>query len=263
MACSAHFPRSWVDPVLRDLAAPPSPDPRSRPCPSSPLLGARSLPGPAPWWPSFPSHLKTANVVFSAGKTGEMQIGAMNIQGRVVEWHRNFGGETARVPMPPVTSLPYLSKFPLSESLLCPLTTSQNISQKPVSLSHLNVFAVFRCSAIPRPSLSTNCVVDCCFQSCGVSALRRPIRALGGFCASQWERPTEKGTNENARGQKTEYTERSRQEACMKPMCQVQIEQNFWVGNFVICTGHDFTMRGIPSDNWCYFLCEITSSCTV
>ena len=126
--------------------------------------------------------------------------------------------------------------------------------KKPVSLSHLNVFAVFRCSAIPRPSLSTNCVVDCCFQSCGVSALRRPIRALGGFCASQWETATEKRTNENARGQKTEYTERSRQEACMKPMCQVQIEQNFWVGNFVICTGHDFTMRGIPSDNWCLIL---------
>ena len=146
LACSAHFPRSWVDPVLRDLV-PPSPDPRSRPCPSSPLLGARSLPGPAPWWPSFPSHLKTANVVFSADKTGEMQIGAMNIQGRVVEWHRNFGGETARVPMPPVTSLPCLSKFPLSESSLCPLTTSQNISQKAcltVSPQRFCSFQMFR-----------------------------------------------------------------------------------------------------------------------
>ena len=89
----------------------------------------------------------------SADTTGEMQlfganeIQVMNIQGRVVKWHRNFGGETARVPMPPVTSLPYLSKFPLSESLLCPLTTSQNISQKAcltVSPQRFCSFQMFR-----------------------------------------------------------------------------------------------------------------------
>ena len=78
--------------------------------------------------------------------------------------------------------------------------------------------------------LSTNCVVDCCFQSCGVSALRRPITALDGLVdkivpANRRSRLPNWPMRRLEGRKDTEgagiHTERSRQEACMKPMCQI------------------------------------------
>ena len=127
----------------------------------APTLAPSPAQGFLPWMPvhcrvlllcCHPPHLKTTNMLFSADKTGEMQlfgankIEVMNIQDRVVKLDQNFGGERETPECPcHLSPLLCLSKFPLSESLLSPLKTDL-----PKTLSHHLTSAYLLVSDLPQ-----------------------------------------------------------------------------------------------------------------
>ena len=126
--------------------------------------------------------------------------------------------------MPPVTYTLFLKVLTVCISAL----STQNFSKHlPKTLPHhltstyLQTLEDLLQSRVPSPvnQLRRRLLFPKLRRFSFASTNQSPRWVGGQNCVGQWERPIKKPTNEKARGQKTEYTEGSRQEACMKPMC--------------------------------------------